>query len=241
VASTVNRTEAAVVYGLIDQLFVESCPACGGRSRGGFCRVCAEAFVRVRDACERCGLARPVSHCPRDRGAWQVDAVVAPLEYAAPLDYYVQALKYRGARALGRALALLLLPTLRALQRDVDVLVAVPLHRTRRCERGYNQAQEIARTLAGELRLPALQRAIVRCTPTPAQTGQGAAERRAAVAQAFRVARDLAGLSVAIVDDVITTGSTVNALAAQLRAAGATRCFAVAVARTPEPAQGRNV
>jgi ComF family protein len=170
-----------------------------------------------------------------------VDAVVAPLTYGPPLDYYVQALKYRHARTLGRALALLLVPTLRALRRDFDVLVAVPLHRKRRCERGYNQAQEIARTLSRELRLPALQRGIVRCMATPAQTGQGAAERRAGVAQAFRVARDLTGMRIAIVDDVITTGATANALAAQLRGAGAACCTAIAVARTPEPPQERNV
>jgi ComF family protein len=170
-----------------------------------------------------------------------LDAVVAPLTYGPPLDHYVHALKYRHARTLGRALALLLVPTLRALRDDFDVVVAVPLHRKRRCERGYNQAQEIARTLARELHLPALQRGILRCAATPAQTGQGAAERRAGVADAFRVARDLTGRRIAIVDDVITTGATVNALAAQLRAAGAARCTAIAVARTPEPSQGRNV
>ena len=70
---------------------------------------------------------------------------------------------------------------------------------------------------------------------------QGAVERQASVAQTFRVARGFAGLSIAIVDDVVTTGATVNALAAELRAAGAVRCVAIALARTPEPAQGRNV
>jgi predicted amidophosphoribosyltransferase len=61
------------------------------------------------------------------------------------------------------------------------------------------------------------------------------------VAGAFRVTRDFAGGRIGIVDDVVTTGATVNALAAELKAAGAASCFAVAVARTPEPAQGRNV
>jgi ComF family protein len=182
--------------------------------------------------------------------SWEVDAVWAPFSYGPPLDHYVQALKYRGVRLLGRAFALLLVPRLEFLRRDLDALVAVPLHRTRRCERGYNQAQEIARTLGSELRLPAFERGIARRTATSAQTGQGAGQRRAGVAHAFSVNRVLTGQRIGIVDDVVTTGATVNALAAELRAAGAARCVVIAVARTPlgSPrrgasalAQGRNV
>jgi ComF family protein len=172
--------------------------------------------------------------------AWDVDAVVAPFAYASPLDYYVQALKYRRARALGRAFALLLVPELAALGR-VDALVAVPPHRSRLHERGYNQAQEIARVLARVLGVPALGGGIARRVATPAQAGQGARARRRAVARAFRVTRDFSGRCIAIVDDVVTTGATVNALAAELKAAGAARCVVIAVARTPEPAQGRKM
>jgi ComF family protein len=172
--------------------------------------------------------------------AWDVDAVVAPFSYAPPLDHYLHALKYRRARALGRAFALLLAEELATLGR-VDALVAVPLHRTRLHERGYNQAQEIARVLARALGVPALGAGIARRVATPAQAGQGARERRRSVSRAFRAARDLAGRCVAIVDDVVTTGATVNALAAELKAAGAARCIVIAVARTPEPAQGRKM
>jgi ComF family protein len=241
--------EVVLVYGCFGKLFVESCPACGGRSAGGFCAFCAATFARVPNPCARCGLARPVGQCPLARGSWHVDAVLAPFSYGSPLDHYVHALKYRGSRTLGRAFALLIVPALRALRADVDALVAVPLHRTRRYERGYNQAQELARTLARELELPALERGIARHSATPTQTGQGAGERLASVAHVFRVTRNLAGQRIAIVDDVVTTGATVNALAAELRAAGAARCSVIAVARTPlglprsgtELAQGRNV
>jgi ComF family protein len=221
-----------LVYGLA-KLFVECCPACGGASDGGFCAVCAGDFIRVRDACARCGLARPVRQCPVAASGWNVDAVLAPYVYCPPLDHYVQALKYRGVRTLGRAFALLLAPAARTLQGAVDALVAVPLHRARRCERGYNQAQEIARSLGRELGVPALERGIARRAATPSQTGQSATERRVGVAHAFRVDRAMAGLRLAIVDDVVTTGATVNALAAELRAAGAARCVVIAVARTP--------
>jgi ComF family protein len=165
---------------------------------------------------------------------WRIDRVHAPFVYAPPLDHYLHALKYRRSRALGRALALELAPQLRAAARELDGLVAVPLHRSRRIERGYNQAHEIARTLAHALHVPLLSRGIVRLRAGTAQTRQGAAERRAAVADAFRVMRNLDGQRLAIVDDIVTTGATINALARELRAAGAATCIAFAVARTPE-------
>jgi ComF family protein len=230
-----------MVNGFLRRLFIEECPACGGASAGGFCAACAAEFPRVTDACRRCGLAQPVAHCPRFRSPWDVDAVVAPFTYAPPLDHYVQALKYRGMRSLGRAFGLLLVPALASAELRIDSLVAVPLHRARHLERGYNQAQEIARTLARGLGVPALQRGVARRTATAAQAGQGARERRAAMSDAFAVSRDFVGRRLGIVDDVVTTGATANALAAALKAAGAARCVVVAVARTPEPAQARKV
>jgi ComF family protein len=228
-----------VVYGPLQRLFAEICPACGLASTGGFCGVCAAELTRVVRACRRCGLAEPVAHCPRLGVAWDVDQVVAPFSYGPPLDHYVHELKYRNGRELGRAFALLLYPSLVLLE-AVDALVAVPLHRSRLRERGYNQAQEIARVLARALKVPAMTRGIVRLVATPPQAGQGALERRRSVARAFRVERDLAGLRIAIVDDVVTTGATVNALAVELKAAGAARCAVLAVARTAERAQRRN-
>ena len=138
-----------MVYGALQRLFAESCPACGLASAGGFCSACAGELTRVRDACPKCGLARPVARCPRTLLTWDVDAVVAPFSYAPPLDHYLWAFKYRGARALGRAFGLLLAAALHGTRQCFDGLVAVPLHRTRLYERGYNQAQELARTLAG--------------------------------------------------------------------------------------------
>lgn len=230
-----------MVYGILGRLFVESCLGCGEPSAGGLCGVCAAELVRVRNACGRCGLAQPVARCPREELRFEVDSVVAPFCYEPPLDRYLHALKYRGARDFGRALGLTLAPALAAARGGLDALVAVPLHRARLLERGYNQAQEIAATLGRALELPTLERGIVRHAAGPAQTGRSAAQRRAAVARVFGVRRKLTGLSLGIVDDVVTTGATVNALAAELRAAGAARCVAFAVARTPEPAQARNV
>ena len=217
-----------------EQLFFEVCPGCAEASRAGFCVVCLAALTRVADACLRCGLARPVASCPRRGRTWHVERVLAPFAYAAPLDGYVHALKYRGARRLGRTLALALVDELYDAARDVDALVPVPLHPTRLRERGFNQATEIARTLGRALEKPVLLAGIRRRGAQVAQAGRGAAERLENVAAAFAVERDLAGARLAIVDDVVTTGATVNALGAALRGAGAVRCDVWAVARTPE-------
>jgi len=218
---------------MLHHLFTELCLGCGQPTHGALCRICAAELPRVAHACGRCGLAQPVAQCPRRAAQWHLDAVVAPFAYRPPLDHYMHALKYRGVRELGRALALTLVPELDAARHGVDAIVAVPLHRSRLFERGYNQAVEIARILAHEFELPLLQRGVERRLPGASQTGQSAAERRTSVARAFAVRRNLHGQRIAIVDDVLTTGATVNALAAQLRRAGAVRCVAWAVARTP--------
>lgn len=231
-----------MVYGWLARAFVERCPACDGATRAGFCEACASDFVRLRGACRRCGLPSPVTQCPRRTAEWQVDAVLAPYEYAAPLDHYIQAFKYRKERSLGRALALLIAPMMSAATVRPDALVAVPLHRSRLLERGYNQAQEVARYLGRELGLPVLTRGLSRRSADRSQTRQSARARRSSVAGAFVVHGRLAFQRVAIVDDVITTGATVNAFATALRGAGAVSCAAWAVARTRERAdQTRNV
>lgn len=225
-----------MVYGWFGRWFEERCPACDGTTRAGFCAVCASSFVAVGPACGRCGLALPVAGCPLLGGAWHVESVVAPLAYVAPLDFYLQGFKYRGQRALARAFALLLAPAARTAGSRIDALVAVPLHRSRLAERGYNQAFELARHLGRELGVPVLTRGIARRAADASQTRRGARARLAGMAGAFVVRRSLTARRIAIVDDVITTGATVNALAAELRGAGAASCVAWAIARTPERA-----
>jgi ComF family protein len=219
---------------MLERLFFEVCPGCAEASHAGLCAVCSAALPRVVDACERCGLARPVASCPRRARRWQVERVIAPFHYAQPLDGYIHALKYRGARRLGRTLALAILEHVRDAARDVDALVPVPLHPRRLRERGFNQAAEIARTLGSLLERPVVLARVHRRGAQVAQTGRGAAQRLENVAHAFAVGRAFAGARLAIVDDVLTTGATVNALAGALLAAGAARCHVWAVARTPE-------
>jgi ComF family protein len=175
-----------------------------------------------------------VRHCPRERQPWLLSSVIAPLRYEYPLSVEIQALKFSRRRSYGRALGLILEEHLRGRPEvtDIDAIIAVPLHRRRLCERGYNQALEIARPVAARLKLPVLISGVSRSTATLPQADLYPRERRSNVANVFSVSRNMRGRRIAIVDDVITTGATVNALASKVLAAGATEVHAWAVSRT---------
>ena len=228
------RQIAAVYRTVLDYLLPERCRLCAGPSEQGFCAGCRADFTLVAAPCPRCALAQPVRRCPRENSDWQIASVIAPLCYEFPLSTQIHALKFSSARSLGRALGLMLAEHLRGRPETeaVDALVAVPLHRHRLLERGYNQALEIARPVAAELKLPLLIAGVTRTLPTRPQSELDLHERRASVTGAFSVSRELHGRRVAIVDDVITTGATVNSLASALRLAGAAEVQAWAVART---------
>ncbi len=133
---------------------------------------------------------------------------------------------------MGRMLALALADYLDLHQSArADVLMPVPLHRRRLAERGFNQAAEIARLLARRLDLKPTYDGLARLRATPAQSGLDRAARRRNLRGAFACRYPVRGLRVAVVDDVITTTSTVEAIAHSLKRAGATEVIIYALAR----------
>ena len=136
-----------------------------------------------------------------------------------------QRFKFRRDLAAGRALAGLLYGRLLDVCPDrPDLIVPVPLHRFRLLRRGFNQAFEIAHHIARQLEAPLPAHDLRRTRPTPAQTGLDAAQRRRNLRGAFTWrGRSLAGSHVALVDDVMTTGTTVRECTRVLRKAGAER------------------
>ena len=112
-----------------------------------------------------------------------------------------------------------------------DVIVPVPLHRARERERGFNQAALLARRIGRRLAVPTRPRWLARIRPTRPQSELSAGERRANVRGAFRASRRVAGRHVLVVDDILTTGATVDACARALRDAGAQRVGVLTVAR----------
>ena len=220
-----------------DWWLTPSCTLCGERVSQGqaFCDGCERSLPLLDAGCAVCATRlAPGSHSlicgecqqrpPRYAGAH------AAFRYAAPVDRLVQGAKYNARFDWLKILAARLLERVRARAGEVDAIVPVPLHRSRLRSRGYNQAIELARPIARSLHLP-LYLGIERVRPTPPQTAMTLADRRRNVRNAFAASREFTGLRVAIVDDVMTSGATVNAVANCLRKAGAASVEAWIVAR----------
>jgi ComF family protein len=163
------------------------------------------------------------------------DAAFAPLRYEYPLPQLIGAMKFRGRLAPARLLGALLAEALAGRAEPLpEVLIPVPLHPSRLRERGYNQALEIARALARHCPLPVAPRLLIRQRPTRPQSELSGRERRRNLRGAFV---PLPGVRlpdhVALLDDVITTGTTLAELAKVLKGQGVRRVEAWAVARTP--------
>jgi ComF family protein len=194
------------------------------------CRRCANP-VGSADARRECGpcLARPPSF----------DATLAGVDYAAPLDRLVLQLKFGGQLALAPWFAGVLRDAVIAHRGFVlpNVLCPVPLGPRRLVERGFNQALEVARPLARSLGIPLRARLAIRALDTPAQSSVAPDQRRRNMRNAFIVAPDVLamvrGQHIGIVDDVMTSGHTLDELAATFKRFGAARVSNFVFARTP--------
>ena len=215
------------------------CVLCGAALRGelDLCAPCAAELPLHEDGCPLCAMPlgsahlAPCGHCQRQPPRFS--ACVAALRYEYPARELIARFKFHGDLAAGRVLAHLLARRIAASDPGHyagTVLVPVPLHRTRLAERGFNQSERIARVLARELALPMLPALAARVRRTEDQKSLDAGARRRNLATAFH-AEPCAGLRVAIIDDVITTGTTADALAATLLEAGAARVEAWCLAR----------
>ena len=212
--------------------FGGDCALCAGRSDAeALCAACVACLPALPESCPQCALPSPggsaCGGCLVDPPHY--DATLALWLYEFPCDRLVQALKYRAWLALApffaRSLAARPLPA-------VDLLVPMPLHPNRLAARGFNQAAEIARTLARLRGVMFAPRGARRVRDTTAQTDLPYEERTRNVRSAFACALDLSGKRVAVVDDVMTTGATLNELASVLKRAGAARVENWVVARS---------
>jgi len=214
-------------------LLPAQCVLCGAAAgSAALCDACRRELPRLGDACPRCALPSPGRAVCGDCFVRPppLDFAVAAFRYEFPVDRMIQALKYAGqlahAQALGSALARASLDA-----GALDALVALPLAPARQRERGFNQAAEIARRVAAARGI-ALDDGLARLRDTPPQASLPLRERARNVRGAFTARHPFAGLRVAIVDDVMTTGTSMHAAARALRAAGAREVGALVVART---------
>ncbi|MEM7582483.1 MAG: ComF family protein [Acidobacteriota bacterium] len=155
--------------------------------------------------------------------------------YQPPIDAVLAGLKFRRLEYLGGQLARDLITLFEDRLTTCELVVPVPLHWRRYLSRGYNQSAAIARPLAKRLGLP-FENALRRCRATPAQSRLSRAERTGNLQGAFRIRRRARcrGRHVLLIDDVVTTGTTLDAAARCLLAAGASSVSAVTAARTPD-------
>lgn len=231
---------------LLDLIAPCVCDLCGlpsGRNVD-LCLPCEGELPWLRDACIQCALplvgggplcGRCISKPPA------FDRCVAALVYAEPVSGWVHAGKYRGDFSRLALLADVMSRTVAAAlerQPPPELLLPMPLHWRRRWRRGFNQAEVLARLLAGQPRLARYRLRVERglCTrvhATAPQQGLDARRRRRNLRGAFSCRRSLQGAHVAIIDDVVTTGASAGELAETLKAAGAGSVSVWCCARTP--------
>ena len=230
---------------LLAVLLAPLCGACGRPllhpTRGCVCPECWRGIVPVQPPlCERCGghlspgtspSVLLCSHCLSR--TFHVSRARAIGSHDGSLRAVVHALKYDGRRSVAAPLGALMRAAGADLLGECDAAVPVPLHPARRRSRGFNQAEDLARHIG----LPTV-RALKRTRDTQTQTALPATERYANVAGAFRVTRHVGvvhGASIVLIDDVRTTGATLEACASALRDAGVREVFALTAARVATP------
>jgi competence protein ComFC len=216
-------------------LFPRWCIGCG-REGDFICPSCLKSLPRIKPPlCPRCG--RPQLHailCPSCAG-WQaeIDGIRSPFRFDGVIRQAIHELKYRNLRAIAGLFARLLNDYLVTNPVPGEVVVAVPLHPKRLRERGYNQSQLLAQELAKLTKLPLIDDCLIRERHSlPQARTANVVERRSNVANAFSCRdRRLKGKPVLLIDDVSTSGATLDGCARALKKAGATSVWGLVLAR----------
>lgn len=236
--------KTAVVVSWLGRMLPPACPLCGGTffvlAADPFCPRCMATMTPLPAArCSRCALpfvasSAHTSHlCGRCIQAPPAYAMAyAAALYEGPLRTAIGCLKFHQRPNLDRPLARLLEARLPAFL-EVDLLVPVPLYPPRLRERTYNQAWLLARELGHRRRLPAAHDVLVKCRATEPQQTLSARQRRENLQGAFALNRDVEGKKILLIDDVMTTGVTLDLCSQVLLAAGAERVEVAVVARAP--------
>lgn len=230
---------ATLLTRALDLLYPPRCVGCAAFGHN-LCEACSKLLLPARGPgrCGRCGVRRDdEGRCPDCFGWRDLDGARAAFEMTGPARGVVHGLKFSGIRDLAGDMAEALLPVVNGLA--PDAIFPIPLHRSRHRRRGFNQAG----VLFERLGWPPPPGRLERVRATASQVGLSASERRENVAGAFRYrGPGLRGATVAVLDDVVTTGATAGECARVLREHGAARVYALAYARAPyrSPASGRS-
>jgi len=222
----------------IDILFPPHCAGCGEWGTR-WCENCQEKTHKITSSiCEICGqplddsTSRYCQRCQMEMDEVAFLAVRSWAVFAGPLKRAVHQLKYKKNLGLCTIFGGYLGNLLDQLGWQIDLITPVPLDRNRYRQRGYNQAVCLARPLGWSAGIPVKPQALDRVRITKSQVGLRLEERRENVANAFKADKNLtANLSVLVLDDVVTTGATINACAVALRTARAKKVYGLTLAR----------
>lgn len=218
---------------LLDLFFPPRCVTCR-RNGEWFCPACQHAVEKILPpVCHRCG--RPLLHpaCPYcEKLPLQIDGTRAVAFFEGNVRHAIHALKYNHRPELAQPLGEMLSAYLFAYPLPVDVLIPVPLHPERERARGYNQSLLLARVLGERHNLPVWHDALTRTRHTRPQVELDAADRRANVHAAFAAEPRVAGKRVLLIDDVCTTGATLDTCGVALQKCGAKSVWGLAIARS---------
>ncbi|MBP9713432.1 MAG: ComF family protein [Sterolibacterium sp.] len=210
-----------------NRLLPQDCFLCAAPAGSALlCAACtSELPVLPAPNCPICALPTPAgSVCGAClKSPPYFDATTARYRYGFPVDRLVQALKYQHTLAVARCCAQAMLQSPPAAIPKADLLMALPLSSQRLAERGFNQAVEIARPLAQQLHLPLHTSGYARTIHTPPQARLPWKERHKNIRGAFECSLNLAGKHILVIDDVMTTGSSLNEFARTLKKHGAAR------------------
>ena len=214
-----------------DYLLPPTCILCGniGFKSRDLCEPCYQRLVRNTRCCYRCAeifdteanSPRLCATCLSTHPAF--DETFAPFVYQGEIRHLITKLKFGGHTKNARLLGLLLAEHIKLTAQLPDLILPIPLHKNRYRERGFNQTIEIGKTLAKELHIPLDLKSCHRIHDTPHQISLSGKQRRKNIEHAFMLIKPIKAHHVAILDDVMTTGSTVHELARLLKKSGVSR------------------
>lgn len=216
-------------------------PKCAGCNRLGYrwCADCQAQATRIgKPICVLCGEAQPTEGiCGKCRASPPCyDALRAWGYFSGPLREAIHQFKYKRNLGLGEPFSILLEEVIKTENWKADLIFPVPLSTQRQNERGYNQSEVLARPLAMRLNIPCRNDTLIRNRDTRSQVGLNAKMRQENVRDAFSTHKDeVRGKNIIVIDDVATTGSTLNACSLALKLAGVNNVYCLTLARAGSP------
>ena len=225
------------------RLFPACCVLCDTSVTGALslCRPCLDDLPRLKSTCYQCGLPlenrQEASICGQcQQLSPPIDYLISSLHYAYPVNYLLSQLKFKHDLTHAKIFSHIMLTMLQKYYSEPadalpDIIIPIPLHKKRYRQRGFNQALEIAKPIAKKLHIPLSIDTVQRIKYTQAQSLLSAVERRKNLHNSFMINKRISAEHIVLVDDVVTTGTTVYELATLLKQSGVKKVGVWTVAR----------